>query len=117
MSEFKLGIEPKIYRGDTIKLRVPVTRDGVAVNITTATFRLTAKRWLNDTTPLIQKDNTAFTSAVPASGVTIATIDPADTIDFEDTTIIHVDVEMTEDDDRVTTVAKGTIIVSADVST
>ena len=112
MSNFKLTA----YRGDTIRLRVPVTRDDVAVNITGATFRFMARQWIGDSVPIINKANSSFVSSSPVTGVTILTILPVDTESLTDTTKLFCDVEMTETDGLVTTVAYGTLNVIADLT-
>ena len=102
-------------RGDTIKLQITVTRGGEALNLTGATFKFTARKWKSGSA-LIEKDNTAFAVASPASGVAILTIDPADTESITEDVKLYCDVEMTESDGVVTTVAEGTIDLKYDIS-
>jgi hypothetical protein len=102
-------------RGDTIDVEVPVVRNNVAVDITGATFKLSAKRWLTDTVPLFQKSGGAVSVPTPSNGIAIITIAPADTSSFTDDTILHCDIEMTETNGKITTVAKGVLHVLLDV--
>lgn len=112
MYSFKL----QAHRGDTIVLQVPVTRNAAALDVTGATFVLTAKQWKTDVTPLIQKTGAAIVVPTPANGIVYITILPADTLAFEDTILLNTDVEMTESSGRVTTVAHGTLEILMDIT-
>lgn len=116
MSDFALTAK----RGDTIKVRVTVQRDGAPVNLTGALFWLTAKRWMHqsDADALIQKSSAggAVVVAAPATGVAIITINPDDTAGFTDSLQLHCDVQMVEQNGTVSTVALGTLTVLADVT-
>lgn len=104
-----------VVRGDTIKLLNTVKRNGSALNITGATFKFVAKRWLNDDTPLIDKDDAAFEILNASAGTVVLTIEPEDTSTFTDNITLHYNIEMTESDGTVTTIARGRIEFKMDV--
>lgn len=99
----------ELYRGDTIKLLVTVTRDDVALNITGATFQFTARRWRGYATATFVKENSSFEVIDAAAGQVVVTMDPADTASLDIDMVLNCEIEMTEADGRVTTIAYGTI--------
>lgn len=96
-------------KGDLIPLRCAVVRNGSALNITGATFQLTARQWLSDTVPLITSDD--FDIESPSGGIVIVNIAPELTEDFEDTVNLNVVIKMIELDGTPTTIARGKLKV------
>lgn len=110
----------RFKRGDTYPLEIPFIRGGQAVNLTGAlSIKLTAKRRLNDALPTIQKTLAAGGIVVTSAegGLALATIQPADTLDFTQQERLMYDVELVEASGRVsTTEGPGVLIVDMDVS-
>lgn len=98
-------------RGDDIRVSLTVQRNGSAVDISGATFTLSAKRWLSDLAYIFQTSD-----FVIDGNEVIITIPQAATDDFTDTVSLNYDVEMVESTGLKTTVARGILKIWADVS-
>ena len=109
MTPFKLTA----CRADDITLKVTVTRDGSAVNLTGASFILTARKWKNSAVLI---EVTTATITTPSTGIALITIPAEDTAGFTDDISLHTDVQMTEADGTITTVAYGILEVLLDIS-
>lgn len=105
-------------RGDTNKYDVTVTRDGAALDLTGATLKFTVKRSLDDADAdaVFQKAiGTGIVVDDVAGGLATLTVAPADTSALPAPRSFHYDLQLTESDGRVTTVAIGSLRLSADV--
>lgn len=98
-------------RGDDIRVSLTVQRNGSVVDVTGATFTLSAKRWLSDSDYVFQTSD-----FIVDAGDVIITIPQASTDDFTDTISLNYDVEMVESNGLKTTVARGILKIWADVS-
>jgi hypothetical protein len=105
-------------RGDTNEYDVTVTRDGSALDLTGATLKFTAKRSMDDSDLQAVFQKTIGSGIVVTDepgGLATLTVDPADTSSLPAPRSFHYDLELTESDGRVTTVAIGQLRLSADV--
>lgn len=103
-------------RGDTNEYDLTITRDGVAVPLAGAGIKLTVKRSLEDTTPVVQLavGSGITIAADPSTGKCVAVFPPAAFAGLPARSFLY-DVELTEGT-RVTTVAEGRLRLTADVS-
>jgi hypothetical protein len=104
-------------RGDDRDFEIPITRSGSAVDLTGASVRAHFKSDLA-AAPVFQKSlgSGIEIEGAAADGVVVLSIDPADTAALQQATTLYFDVELTESDGRVTTVAEGTLLVRLDVT-
>ena len=103
-------------RGDTNEYEVAVTRDAAVLDLQGATLKFTVKRDLGDADAVFQKAIwTGITVTDAPNGACTLTIDPADTSALPAPRAFHYDLELTESDGRVTTVAIGLLRLAADV--
>lgn len=105
-------------RGDTNEYEVAVTRDAAVLDLQGATLKFTVKRDLGDADAdaVFQKAiGTGITVTDAPNGACTLTIDPADTSALPAPRAFHYDLELTESDGRVTTVAIGLLRLAADV--
>ena len=109
----------QMFRGDDRILTVTVVDSGGLVDLTDAVLRFTTKRKVSDsdTNAVIVKTTTdgIDTGEDPTLGVATITIDAVDTVD-EEPGRLHWDIQLTDADDKVRTVAKGTLTLVGDVS-
>lgn len=115
MAQFEL----EAYRGDTIRLSVPVIRNSSPVDLTGSTIYFTAKRKKNDldVDAVIQKstdDGIIITDA--ELGQALIVIAPIDTSSLEDEPRLYCDVEVIEANGTRTTVANGRLTIKYDIS-
>ena len=107
MSDFNLFVQ----EGDTNRIQATITRNGSAVNLTGATFKLVCKRWASDDEDdalFVVEDQQYFSVASPTSGVVVVTIPDGS---LEATMNLNTTLVMTEADSVVTTVARGVLVV------
>jgi hypothetical protein len=111
------------YRGDTLILPVWQARNqrGIALDLTAATLRFTAKVNLADADaddPTIQCSSTDGSIVVldPQSGFYQVTVSPNETSGLGDDTVFRYDVQVEQGADQITTVKVGTLTVVRDVT-
>lgn len=119
------GKKRKFFRGDTYPLELTVTLDGAPLDITDATFVLTAKRAISDADAdaAFQVEGVIVDGPAGLARIVVPKTATNDRTAYPDegTTLVY-DVEMTEKpstaypDGRRTTLEVGTIQVLADVS-
>lgn len=110
----------KMTRGDTFQFQCTIKRLGVAVDVTNATFTMTAKYSHDQTSAIFTKTSpsTGITLTTPASGIITVTIAPSDTSNLPPTEITLVyDIQMVESDTSKHTILSGELIVKPDVTT
>jgi hypothetical protein len=109
----------EMWRGDSESIAAAITVSGVAVDITNASLRFTAKRALTDTDA-----NAVFTRTI-GTGITVtnaigglATIAliPANTLSLTVPTLLYCDFQLQDVPGNVSTLTTGTILVKLDVS-
>jgi hypothetical protein len=114
-------------RGDTIPIRLTITRPDSndvqqPVNLTGAVLRATFKRDPADADPGVKQLGTdttpaQFTISVPASaGIAVLQLLPADTASLTAPVTLYWDVQMLESGGALTTVAEGTLKLTADIT-
>jgi hypothetical protein len=110
----------EIVRGDTVAITITVTLAGVAVDLTGASVWFTAKRHLTDADASAVFQLTVGAGIVltnAAGGVATATILPAHTSGLTgESTRLHFDVQVKPAAGTVHTVARGALVVRADVT-
>lgn len=102
-------------RGDTIVLRATVTRSSSALDITGCTAKFTARRYSGSDILIQKTTSNGIALTTPASGILTVTIEPQDTASFTEDLILAAEIELTETDGRVTTVARGKLMVVEDL--
>lgn len=106
--------ELNIHNDNTLRLRISITREDVAVSLTGASFKAIFRRWATDVEAnalLVITDQSYFVVEIPSSGIAILVIPAEEMVIFEDGTSMHLEVIMTELDGTVTSVADGTLTV------
>jgi len=107
-----------MVRGDTPTFAVVVTRGDTVVDITDATFKFTARRAYGDDAAVFTRTSVAGITITDATaGKCKVVLQSADTTGLPAaTTVLVYDLQITEDDGTVSTVAQGKLTVTPDVS-
>lgn len=100
---------------DDIVLRVTITRSGSVLDITGCTAKFVARRASGGPILITKTTGDGIVLTTPGSGILTITILPSDTSSFTEDIILLAEVEITETDGRVTTVARGYLTVLKDV--
>jgi hypothetical protein len=113
--------ELEMYRGDDESFDIAVTKDGIAVDLTGASIRFTAKRRATDVDleAVIAKTSAVAGGIVVTNalgGIARVDIVPADTEDLTASARLIWDLQAVDGTGKVRTLADGTLIVHADVS-
>jgi hypothetical protein len=110
----------KFYRGDTRTLSIAVKRQSQAVNLAGASLTFTAKRSVADAddAAIIQKSvGLGITVDDEPGGLATLTILPEDTSGITTVPLtLQYDLQLTEADETVTTVARGQLTILDDVT-
>lgn len=102
-----------VFRGDDKSIKVTITDDGVAKDITGWTLFFTAKRRLSDpdSEAAIAKEVTQHTDA--ENGITHIVLTPDDTSDVGN---LKADIQVVDDQGKVQTYRKFLFIINQDVT-
>lgn len=113
---FTTDVDLQFTRGDTAIFAFALTMDGVALDLTGATIRWTAKPSVSDVSALISKAiGSGLTVADPTSGRVDLTFNPQDTRDLDAPATLYWDLEVTEANGYVSTPLIGTLRLDADI--
>lgn len=104
-----INFELEAVGGDTIELLAEIVREGSPVNITGASFVFTARKDKYKAPYEFRLVGSDITIIDAAGGKALVTIDPSYTSDYTGVQILYCDLEMTENNGRVTTVAHGNL--------
>ena len=109
-----------MYRGDSLRLNMAITRDLLPVDLTGATIRMTAKHaWTDDDSAAV------FQVSTPSSGIVITNValglaevnvPAAETLAFTVMTTLVYDIQLTESVGIVTTLEAGLLTVYPDIT-
>lgn len=99
-----------MYRGDDRELTITASED-----LSDTTVEFTARRYLSDTTAAFVKSTADGSITVSGTTATV-TIDAADTVDEEPDRPLFWDVQVTDGDGKIHTVAAGRLALLEDVT-
>ena len=113
-----LGQNLRMIREDTFKFRVTVTKNGLPVDITGATFTFSAKWATTDAGTVFTRTlGSGIALVVAADGTIDITIASSNTSDFPSyTVILPYDLEMVETTGDISTVLLGNLTVVSDIT-
>lgn len=108
----------EMYRGNDRVFELTVTRDNKPVNLTGASLRFVARGSVKaDSLALVTKTTAnggiLITDAV--NGQVQISVDSVDTADLYAPTALHYDVELEEANGRISTAAKGVLLVQSTI--
>jgi hypothetical protein len=109
-----------MFRGDTKRFTLTITRSGSAEDLAGAALRWTAKPSLSDTddavTTIKKTIGDGITVTDEPGGIALLQLDPADTILLTKTTTYHYDVQLVTAGGDVETIDTGKITVKLEAS-
>ena len=105
----------EMFRGDTKTINLTVSSNGVAVNLTGATVRLTVKTSVTDEDVAAVLQKTVTTHTVPLDGETSIVIAPADTNAVTPAVYVY-DVQLKQSSGAISTLLFGEFRINADVT-
>lgn len=112
--------ELSMFRGDTKRFTLTITRSSVAEDLAGAALRWTAKPSLADvdsaTTTIRKAIGDGITVTNEAGGIAMLQLDPEDTIALTKTTTYHYDVQLVTAAGDVETIDTGKITVKLDAT-
>lgn len=102
--------ELDVHNNNTIRLRIPVLRDGDAVSLVGSSFKAIFRKWATDSEAdalLVITDQSYFVVETPSSGVAIFILPADEATIFEDGTEVHLEIVLTEASGVVTSISDG----------
>ena len=110
----------RMYRGDTRVIVGTAKQSGTAMNITGGTIVMTARYGIGETAVFTHDNagNGGIVLTSPTSGIFTITIAPASTSSLPDEEMqLQYDIQYTTSGSAVYTLARGTLLVTPDITT
>jgi hypothetical protein len=107
-----------MYRGDTRRFTLTITRDGVPENLTGAEIDLSFKETIDSVEAFHKSIGSGVEVTNLLGGIAVVTILPIDTsaMVFSKRASLVFDVQLTTSAGDVETIARGTLIIEQDVT-